>query len=121
MQFSNCSIIDGDEEELKTTIFMSSSHRSFPSQADIIASGRELAKKMECGFMITSARTGHNTQAAFIEICRMIMVAQGHLEGKLNSSGSTQRMDPVNTLTHSMKLRQMSSPKGKKKSSCCAR
>ena len=40
-----------------------------------IKNGRLLAKELECDFMCTSARTGYNTQAAFEQICRLILIA----------------------------------------------
>ena len=56
--------------------------------------GRKIAYDNDCGFMVTSARTGHNTQAAFEQICQMILEAQGHTV-YLDTCGSDNKMTKV--------------------------
>lgn len=44
--------------------------------------------------MVTSARTGHNTTAAFENICKMILEAQGHLDTPLNTEANLPEKKP---------------------------
>lgn len=80
--------VEGEEEELKEAVMNSeisgdqntrSSGSDIETQ-DINQIGQQLAEENDCGFISTSARTGFNTQEAFEELCRMILVAQGHIK-----------------------------------------
>ena len=67
--------------------------------------GEQFARSLDCGFIMTSARTGYNTHEAFEEVCRMILIAQGHIPPDPTHNHVTSRLiTEPNALTQSMRL-----------------
>lgn len=112
--------VDGEEEELKEAIgdsvvesdtqsFQKTSKLTMSMKFDLNESAKNMARTEDCGYMPTSARTGYNTQEAFEELCRMILIAQGSISQTALASRSTvpqaKMLNDENPLTHSMKLR----------------
>lgn len=76
-------MVVGCEEELMVEQSRNSFQLQTPSfivRKTLLQKGRDIAHDEQCGFISTSARTGHNTQAAFEQIALLILIAQGHLE-----------------------------------------
>lgn len=93
------SIVEGVEEELRVQV---------SRWEDPIGAGIALARRLDCTFVVTSARTGHNVDAVFEEMAREIMKHKQYLTDDYLSTRS--RVDSL-VVTRN---------KAAKKRACCS-